>query len=157
MTEPGELRFALPPMGHVGVVVRDLARTVEHYSTALGLGPFRTFEANIPRGTLHGRPASFRFSVALARMGTVDLEIIEVPPGESIYREFLESSGEGLHHLGFQVADLDAELARLGSRGLPGVQVIQEGEGEVKGYKFAYLDTQKVGGVVFEFIQRPAK
>jgi methylmalonyl-CoA/ethylmalonyl-CoA epimerase len=57
--------------------------------------------------------------------------------------------GEGLHHLGFFVEDIEKELARLEKRG---VKVLERGT--VLGVvEFAYLDTEKSLGVVLELIQ----
>ena len=77
------------------------------------------------------------------------LNINEAPPGENIYREFLEAKGEGLHHVGFSVTDLDDRLAELKKQG---VGVLFSGKTERA--SFAYLEPGKTGGVIFELIQR---
>ena len=64
--------------------------------------------------------------------------------------EFLEKHGEGVNHLGFLVDDLDAETAKLVGKGF---RVISSGK-TLSGGAFAYLDTDKVGGIVFELIQQ---
>ena len=75
--------------------------------------------------------------------------MIQVVEGESVHSKFLEERGEGLHHLGFFVKDLEKELARLEK---DGIKVLERGEvlGTVK---FAYIDTKETLGVVLELIQ----
>jgi len=69
--------------------------------------------------------------------------------GKNIYTEFLDSKGEGLHHLGFLVDDLDAMLAELAKEGIE--PVFHKGY-PGRGVAFAYLNSDKVGGVMFELI-----
>ncbi|MBI2856767.1 MAG: VOC family protein, partial [Chloroflexi bacterium] len=66
------------------------------------------------------------------------------------HKEFLETRGEGLHHLGFFVTDLDNQINNLTRQGF---QVTQGGK-RLTGGGFAYFDTDKVGGVVLELVQR---
>jgi 4-hydroxyphenylpyruvate dioxygenase-like putative hemolysin len=80
--------------------------------------------------------------------GGLKFEIVEPLEGESIYKEFLDKKGEGIHHLAFVVDDLDAEIAKMAERGFKVIQTGQTARG-----KFAYFDTDKVGGVVTELVQ----
>lgn len=149
--EQGE-KFVLPELAQVGVVVKDIDQAMHYYSTTFGIGPFRVIDFDFPDATLHGKPVSLKLRIALARMGPVQFELIEVPEGDNIYREFLDAKGEGLHHLGFRVADLDDEVAKLAPLG---IGVLQGGKADGGG--FAYLDTEGIGGVIFELIQRPPR
>jgi hypothetical protein len=65
----------------------------------------------------------------------------------------LEEKGEGLHSIGFAVKDLK-ESVRIAER--MGSKVTQGWQRE-EGLGFAYLDSDKVGGVLFEMIQWPAQ
>ena len=145
-------KFVLPELAQVGVVVKDIDQAVNYYSTTFGIGPFRLFDLDIPNVTLHGKPISLKFRAAFTRMGPIQFELIEVPEGESIYWEFLDKKGEGLHHLGFYVTDIDKEVAKLERLGIGVLQ-----GGKLNGGGFAYLDTERVGGVIFELLQRPPR
>ena len=71
--------------------------------------------------------------------------------GQSIQNEFWEKCGEGINHLGFNVDDLEKEVAKLEKRGFK-----VAADGKLNGVRrFAYMDTDKVGGVLFELIQQP--
>jgi len=65
----------------------------------------------------------------------------------------LETKGEGINHLGFLVDDIDREVAKLVKKGF---KVISSGK-FLTGGGFAYFDTGKVGGILFELIQWPSK
>ena len=144
-----EETIKLPEVGQIGIVVRDLEKTVDYYLSTFGIGPFKIVEVEYYEATFHGRPGPLKIRIGLARMGQVTLELIEPPEGEGTHREFLENRGEGLHHLGFYVPDVDSEAAKFQEQG---IEVIQRGRRVGGGY--AYMDTEKVGGVIFELIER---
>ncbi len=80
----------------------------------------------------------------------MEVEIIQPLYGRSIYRDFLETGRQGLHHLGLDVyGDFDQRLAAYAKMG---IGVLMSGRGPNRA--FAYLDTEKVGGVIFELIER---
>ena len=139
----------LSEVRQIGVVVRDVDAAVEYFSSSFGLGPFRTVIRDRKSVIIHGRPAGYKVKLAFADLGQIQLELIEVLEGETIQTECLRERGEGLHHLGLYVEDLDAEVAKWESRGFGVLQRTMPG-----GPGFAYMDTARVGGVILELIQR---
>lgn len=134
----------------VGIVVRDMDKAVQYYTKVLGIGPFRRFEFTLPEGTMKGKNIfSLKMKLAFASLGDLEVELIEAPPGDNIYREFLDTKGEGLHHLGYHVPDINSHLAALKQNGV-GILF----SGKTERVSFAYLDTANTGGVIFELIQR---
>jgi catechol 2,3-dioxygenase-like lactoylglutathione lyase family enzyme len=79
----------------------------------------------------------------------VQLELIQVLEGENVHTKFLREKGEGLHHIGFFVKNLEEELAALKNEG---IEVLWRGEA-LGVTKFAYLDTEKTLGIILELIQ----
>jgi hypothetical protein len=77
------------------------------------------------------------------------IELIELIEGKTIHEQFLKERGEGLHHLGFEVQDLKESVARAERLGFKVTQSWQREDG----LGFAYLDSDKIGGVIFEMIQ----
>ncbi|MBW2146153.1 MAG: VOC family protein [Deltaproteobacteria bacterium] len=146
----------LPDVSQIGLIVRDMDRAVEYYEKIIGLGPFvrsdRDIEIVFDPVYYRGEKVDSTWIMAFASLGPVELELIQPVKGPTIYHEFLERGGEGIQHLGFDVSDMEARIARY--RGM-GIEVIQQGRTPVGG--FAYLDTEKIGGVVFELIQRKAR
>ena len=131
----------------IGIMVKDIQKTMEYYSSVLGIGPFRVFDLHLPDVIVRGKTTTLKIKAAFARIGPVEIELIENIEGENIYTEFLKSKGEGLHHLGIRVADVSAEVNRLKEQG---IGVIQQGKSA--GVDFAYLGTEEIGGVIFELI-----
>ena len=138
---------------HVSVMVKDIDKAIEYYGT-LGVGPFPPTIG--PKGvplidqSLRGQKSDFAMDLRYAEsgFGGLKFEIVEPLEGESIYKEFLDKKGEGVHHIAFTVDDLDTEIAKMAERGFKVIQTGQTARG-----KFAYFDTDKVGGVVTELIQ----
>lgn len=82
------------------------------------------------------------------------VELIQPLAGPNIYDEWLETYGEGLHHLGSFVADIDAETRAYQERGL---DVLQSGTNAPDGSGgFAYFDTISTLGAIVELIEIPA-
>jgi len=138
----------LPPVGHIGIVVRDIEKTVDYYSSVFGIGPFSILEYDIQGAILRGTPCNGRIKVAAAQQGPLALELVEPLGEEGFYSEFLRQKGEGLHHLGFHVDDIAGVLAELAKQGTE--PVFHSSSGPIP---FAYLDTEKIGGAILELIQ----
>jgi catechol 2,3-dioxygenase-like lactoylglutathione lyase family enzyme len=92
--------------------------------------------------------------LALAQVGPTQYELIEPIEGPTTYHEHLESRGEGLHHLGYYVPDIDAEIARMAALGYP---LLQSGRGfGVDGDgAYAYFDSESGFGCIIEAIAPP--
>ena len=133
----------------VGIVVKDIDKTI-NYLTSLGIGPFSELPGN-PFGDrkLFGKPANYRMKIRVAQLGPVQIELLQPLEGQCLQKEFLETRGEGIHHVGFYVKNIEERLAELKEQG---INIIASGKGPNKG-GFAYLDTEKHCGIVFEIIE----
>ncbi len=136
---------------HVGVVVKDRDQSIHYYQSVFGMGPFRKMDIPVQQGQFRGSPCLQTLKLAFARLGEVQLELMQAEPGENIYWEFFQKHGEGLHHLGFDVREEDAvaQLTRLREMGIGVLQ-----QGRTNGVGFVYLDSGQVGGTILEFILR---
>lgn len=139
---------------HIGVVVRDIDKTID-YLSSLGIGPFEPPHAEPPvtEKLVRGKPVDYSLKMSNAKMEGVNIELLQPVKGESVQKEFLESRGEGIQHIGFAVDDrdsLDSEVARLVKKGVKILSSIKR-----PGGGNAYLDTGVVGGVVIELMIMP--
>jgi len=149
-SNPSEV--VLRDISQVGIVVRDLEKSVALYTSILGIGPFRIVPPEEFQSTdmiLRGRPAYWKVKVAFAQVGPVTIELIEHLEGESLLKEFLEAKGEGLHHLGCLVDDIEEEIAKFEKQG---IAVLQRGT-NIGRSKWAYMDTEPILGIVIELRQ----
>jgi len=142
----------LPNVSQIGFVVRDLDETVRYYKDILGLGPFVEPELEIRDKEYYGKAITSTWRMSFCSLGPVELEIIEPITGPTIYHDFLRDRGEGMHHLGFDVPDIDVILNQCRQMG---IEIMQKGRIEQGG--FAYLNTERIGGVIFEIIQRKSR
>jgi len=86
----------------IGIVVRDLQKAVDNYWSALGIGPWSIVRIEPPLlrdVTLRGKPVVASMLAAIAQSGSIQLELIQPLEGPSIWKEFLEERGEGIHHV----------------------------------------------------------
>jgi methylmalonyl-CoA/ethylmalonyl-CoA epimerase len=141
--------LALNEVNQIGIVVRDVEKAMKNYADFFGITFPKVFFPDYFNKMYRGQPSDFSMKIALGMMGNLQIELIEVLRGKTIYEEFLERNGEGLHHLGFVVKDMDKRVETLRDLGI-GVLM----SGERVGAKFAYMDTEPIVGVIFEFIER---
>jgi methylmalonyl-CoA/ethylmalonyl-CoA epimerase len=141
-------QLRLPEVGQIGVVVEDLDRAISFLESSFGLGPFRVQEAEAPNVWDRGEEKHIKARLGFAMLGQVELELIHIVEGDSVHLEFLREHGEGIHHLGFRVKDFEAKLQQARDMGL---EVLQTGP---TGRLYAYLDTRRHGGLIFELIEQ---
>ncbi len=145
-------KLDLPDISQIGIVVRDMDKAIEYFEKVLGLGPFVRPHINYPEKFYYGKPVSSSWIMGFCSLGSVELELIQPITGPTVYHDFLKEKGEGIHHLGFDLKDMDDKLLLCKKMG---IQVIQSGCNPTA--RFAYLDTNKIGGVIFELIQRKSR
>jgi catechol 2,3-dioxygenase-like lactoylglutathione lyase family enzyme len=150
------MKKAVPPgmrITQVAVVVRDLRKTMEAYHKTLGWGPWSVYEHKPPtlhHTILHGKPADYSMLGAEVHCDPIDFEILQPLEGPSIYKEFLEQRGEGLHHVSMvnPTEDVDAALNNFKK---DGVDVLMSGRlGE--SIRFYYMDTEPVLKMIAETV-----
>ena len=96
----------------IGVVVADLDLATKNLTETFGIGPFRVIDWP-PAGRTdiqkfyYGEPADFTARMAFTEMGPVELELIQPVAGKSIWADFLRDHGGGIHHIRFNVDELD--------------------------------------------------
>jgi methylmalonyl-CoA/ethylmalonyl-CoA epimerase len=145
-------------IAQVGIVVRDLERSVRTYHALLGLTAWSGYTYGphvLEEMTYRGAAGAYSMRIALSRSNPV-VELIEPLAGPSIYDEWLEQHGEGLHHVGVQVPSIVAAVADARAAGF---DVLQSG----RGYGcdgdggFAYLDTFDEVRIIVELIEFPER
>ena len=151
------LPFLAGGVAQIAFVVEDLDRTVENYYRLFGIGPwhFYTYEKPlVPHMTRHGEPADYAMRIALSYFGDTRVELIEQKRGDTVYREFAERHGYGIHHLGVLVDDMAEAIAQAEAAG---IRMVQDGAGvgpDGDGH-YADLDTEEQIGTTIELIERP--
>jgi methylmalonyl-CoA/ethylmalonyl-CoA epimerase len=98
---------AVKALNHVGIAVRSIEDQRPYYERTLG-AQFEGIED----------VANQKVRVAFFRINDVRLELLEPTDPSSAVAKFLETRGEGLHHLAFTVDDIKQRIAELQQSGL---------------------------------------
>ena len=154
-----EAPFPITNIAQICVIVPNLNQAVENYWKVFGIGPWSFYTYGKPlvkRMTRHGRPSEYKMRVALANVGPMRIELIEPLEGDTVYSEFVEKHGYGVHHVGVLTEDMAAALNRAKQAGL---DMTQDGAGfgpDDDGH-YAYLATEDLIGTTIELIERPQR
>ena len=136
--------MSLPVRGrihHVATVVRDIDASIDFHTRVLGLALEQV--AEVP---------SQEVRIAFLTAGDSKIELVSPTNETSGVARFLESKGEGFHHLCFEVPDIAAELTALAAAE---VQLINsEPVAGVEG-PVAFLHPKSCNGVLIELIEAP--
>lgn len=151
------MEYPLKNLDQVGIVVHDLDRFLIAIKEIIGLDGFEIVDYP-PDGvdvgaTYHGLPAELNMKVAFRNFDAFQLEVVQPGEGQSIYKDFLEERGPGLHHI--RITDERLELIEEAfSR--KGIQKISSGRGVHGDSQWAYFDTSReLQGLILE-IRKPA-
>lgn len=125
---------------HVAVVVKNLDEALQLYENLFGAKP-----AKIETLPEQGVKAAL---LPMAEGG--EIELIEPINPESGVAKFLESRGEGIHHICLEVDNVDQELCLLAEKG---VQLIdKQGRSGLAG-KVGFIHPKATKGVLIELAQ----
>lgn len=148
MTNQQTSQFKLPPVYQLGFVVKDIEKTSKHYESYFGTDAFsEVIDVDMDGALFRGQPVKTKIKVAFVQSGAVQIELIQPVEGNNPYTEFLASKGEGIHHLGYQVEDMDTAKADFLKKGRQ--PIFQRDMGVME---FAYYDTSEAGGLMIEFL-----
>ncbi len=141
----------------IGIVVADRDQTTRLLTSLFGIGPFRLVEwpdRAESKYYYRGAEEHIRIRQAFVQLGDVEVELIQPLEGRSGYSDFLDQTGGGIHHVLFEVSDIDPVIQELAKSG---VTVLQSGTGIRPGTRWALLDTREMLGFYVELRHRPGE
>jgi methylmalonyl-CoA epimerase len=126
---------------HVAVIVRDLDTSLGLYRDKLGLDVESVINMEYDHVT-----------IGFLAVGDTKIELVQPTDGTTGSARFLESKGEGFHHVCFEVPDIQAALDSLAAMGLALIDTAPRkgGEGPV-----AFVHPKSCHGVLVELIEAP--
>lgn len=137
----------------VGFVVHDVVATARKYVEAFGLPMPEIIETpgfERSKTIVNGAPSEATAKLAFFQTGQLVIELIQPDETPSVWRDFLDKNGEGVHHIAFRVADTKAMEAELAKEGMP---VLQQGLFVDGSGMYTYLDTASQLGVMIELLE----
>ena len=127
---------------HIGVAVEDLDAAIALHEEAYGM-------AVAHREVVEAQGVE----AVLLDVGENHVELLRPLDGDSPVGRFLSKRGPGLHHVAYQVTDVQATLDTLRDRGL---RLIDEAPRTgIRGSRVAFLHPDSSGGVLTEIVQPP--
>ena len=125
-------------VNHVALVVNDMDETLEFYRRTFGVGSAETEE--VPDQGVRA---------AVVRIGGTLLELIEPTDPSSGVARYIEKRGEGMHHICFEVDNLEDTLSRLDDAG---VQLVDKTPRKGLVGNIAFLHPRSTRGVLIELV-----
>lgn len=138
MTEP---LLGNRKINQLAFVVKDIESANEAFTKLLGIKkvePFLTGDSSISKVVFRGEPTNSRSKLAFLNTPTVQFELIEPDHNPGTMREFLDTTGEGIHHIAF---DVDSIQKRVPVMEKNGYSVLQTGEFTSSDGRYVYVDT----------------
>jgi methylmalonyl-CoA/ethylmalonyl-CoA epimerase len=154
-----ELLFLRNGIEQIALVVEDLDKAVETYWRLFGIGPWHIYTYGRPlvkKMSYYGKPCEYKMRLALTRIGSLRLELVEVLEGDLIHADFVREHGYGVHHIGVLVDDMEVAIAQAKEAGLT-VTLDGAGFGADGDGHYAFLDTEDKIGITLELIQLPKR
>ena len=130
----------LKRLHHVAIMVNNLEESVALYERILGIKLFSI--EDIPDQNL--RTAVFKIGEE------AEIELIQPTEPDSGVARFLESRGQGLHHICFEVDEVDEELKAMAEKGIELID--RQGRTGISG-KVGFLHPKSTHGVLIELVQ----
>ena len=148
------------PPGRVGLsnvtqfaFVTQNIHAVSAYWQKLGFPAMDYTHPNLTDRVYRGEPEHFDQELGWQRHGSVVYEWIQPLAGPTVYKDFLKAHGEGVNHIAFDTADMEKSVARWA---VAGYRIAQSGgwgeKGRTGSGRFAYVDTDRIGGALVELL-----
>ena len=125
---------------HIGIAVKDLATAQKIFTDILGAAPYKeeVVESEAVRTVFY-------------QIGESKIELLQATNPDSAIAKYLDKQREGIHHIAFDVSDIQAEIKRL--QGL-GYTLIHESPKDGADQKWiAFMHPKSTNGVLIELCQ----
>ena len=126
---------------HLGIAVANLQDAIPYWENILGLECYNIEEV-----------ADQKVRTAFFKLGQTKIELLEPTSPESTVAKFIESRGEGFHHIAYAVEDIEGALAEVEAKG---VRLIDKTPRKgAEGLTIAFLHPKSTGGVLTELCEK---
>jgi methylmalonyl-CoA/ethylmalonyl-CoA epimerase len=129
---------------HIGIAVKELAISVPLFEKLLNSQCYKTETVE-----------SEKVNTAFFQKGETKIELLESSTPEGVIARFVEKKGEGIHHIAFDVADIEAEMKRLQDEGF--VLLNEKPKEGADNKLVCFLHPKGTNGVLIELcMEKPA-
>lgn len=127
---------------HVGVAVEDLESALGLYRDRLGM-----------REQHRETVEQFGVEAVLLEVGEGHVELLEPTSSESAVGRYLTRNGPGIHHVAYQIEDIETALEKAREAGLRLID--EEPRTGIRGSRVAFLHPKATQGVLTELVEPP--
>ncbi len=125
---------------HIGIAVNELKDAIPLFTKLLDTACYKTETV-----------ASEGVATAFFHRGNTKIELLEATTTDSPIAKFLQKHGPGMHHIAFEVADIEAEMKRLAQEGFVLLQETPKKGADNK--LVCFLHPKSTNGVLIELCQ----
>ena len=122
---------------HIGIAVKELASSIPLFEKLLNSPCYKTEEV-----------VTERVKTAFFKQGETKIELLESTDPEGVIAKFIEKKGEGIHHLAFDVDDIEAEMKRLSNEGFQLLNAVPKPVADNK--LVCFLHPKTTNGILIE-------
>ena len=140
-------------INQIAFVVRDIEQASEAFAKLLGIPTpkwFLTGDRDVSKVVFRGKPTDSRSKLVFLNTPTVQIELIEPDLEPGTMREFLDTVGEGIHHIAFDVDSIKEKLPVFEGNGFP---LLQSGEFTSSNGRYVYVDTLNSHKTLMELLE----
>jgi len=130
----------LKKIEHIGIAVKSISETQHIFESLLGTACYKIEEV-----------ASEGVNTAFFQVGESKIELLEATHPDSPIAKYLEKRGQGVHHLAFDVENIEHEINRLTHEGF--VLIHQTPKDGADNKKIAFLHPKSTEGILVELCQ----
>lgn len=130
----------LTKINHIGIAVKSLEESLPFYRDNLGMS-FAGIEVVEEQ----------KVRVAMLQIGESKIELLEPIAEDSPVARFIEKNGQGIHHVAYEVEDVEAAIAKLAEEGVR--MIDQKPRCGAHDTRIAFLHPKSSGGVLTELCQ----
>lgn len=127
-------------INHIGIAVNSIDEAIKLYTAVLGL---KVQEIEIVEDQ--------KVKTAIIPVGESKIELIESTDPEGTIAKFIESRGEGMHHLAFEVSNIEDALGTVANKGL--TLIDEKPRKGVENTRIAFLHPRGTGRVLMELVE----
>jgi methylmalonyl-CoA/ethylmalonyl-CoA epimerase len=129
-------------IAHLGIAVSDLDSALEFFTNGL---PLEVVHKEEFQG----------MKIGFIPVGDSSIELLQDVSGTSAIKKYLDKNGEGIHHIAFEVDDINAALEELKARG---IKLVDETPRQgAHGMSIAFLHPKASHGILMELCQPTEK
>jgi len=134
----------LKKINHIAIAVNNIEEAAKFYQNVLGLN-------------LSGieMVAAQKTRVGFFKIGESNIELVQPAESDSPLVKFLETKGQGIHHICFEVDDVEAEVKAYLEKGA--TLIDQKPRPGAHNTKVAFIPPKSSGGVLIELCEYPKK